>query len=100
MEVKAGEIYGKRSGNGVAMYAVLKVARATITLQNIHNPLSLFETTSEKLQRSGYERVSQTPYIAAGKPSKRRAHSKPKRCPYTMDFIEGRADCEKPVFAG
>lgn len=104
MDIRAGEIYGKRTGARMVMYSVLKVTRKTVTLQNVDNPLSLFETTAEKLERSGYECVSQTPYISVGhaseKPSKRRqARSRPKRCPHTIDFFEGRADCEKPKFA-
>jgi len=102
MEVRAGEIYGKRSGTTgarVVMYSVLKVTRNSVTLQNVDNPLSLFETTVEKLERSGYECLSQTPYVAEKKSSKRRqAQSRPKRCPHTIDFFAGRADCEKPVF--
>lgn len=80
------------------MYNVLKVGKSSITLQNIDNPLSLFETTAQKLQTSGYIRVSQTPYIST-KPTtakKRKAARKPNRCPYTLDFLENRADSERP----
>lgn len=101
MEVKAGEIYGKHTANKLAMYSVLKVTKKSITLQNIDNPLSLFETTPEKLLSSGYERISQTPYVDMSGTSKKRksktAQRKPSRCPYTLDFLEGRADSEKPL---
>ena len=102
MEIQPGEIYGKRNATKLVMYSVLKVTKKSITLQNIDNPLSLFETTAEKLQRNGYERISQTPYIdtAPQKSKKRRAAARrPSRCPFTMDFLEGRADCEKPALA-
>lgn len=98
MEVRAGEIYGKRTGDKVAMYNVLKVTRKSITLQNLDNPLSLFETTAEKLAQSGYERISQTPYVSSHSTRRRQAQARPKRCPRTIDFFEGRADCEKPLY--
>jgi hypothetical protein len=99
MEIRAGEIYGKHRANKLVMYSVIKVTRKSITLQNIDKPLSLFETTAEKLERSGYERISQTPYIDTGCRGKKRraAIRRLNRCPYTMDFLEGRADCEKPT---
>ena len=102
MEIQPGEIYGKRNASKLVMYSVLKVSKKGITLQNIDNPLSLFETTADKLQRNGYERISQTPYIdtTPQKSKKRKAAARrPSRCPYTMDFLEGRADCEKPMLA-
>ncbi|HQR50274.1 MAG TPA: hypothetical protein PKW44_01395 [Methylophilaceae bacterium] len=101
MEIRAGEIYGKRNASRLVMYSVLKVTRKSIILQNIDNPLSLFETTAEKLERSGYERISQTPYVDTHCRGKKRkaAARRPSRCPYTLDFLEGRADCEKPVQA-
>lgn len=96
--INTGEIYGKQSGAKFVMYSVLKVKKDIITLQNIDNPLSLFETTAHKLHASGYLRISQTPYIqtgpAAGK--KKKAIRKPTRCPYTLDFLEDRADSERP----
>lgn len=100
MEIRAGEIYGKHGAGKLVMYSVLKVSKKSITLQNIDNPLSLFETTAEKLERSGYERISQTPYVDTTPRHGRKrkaAVRRPSRCPYTMDFLEGRADCEKPV---
>jgi len=98
MDIHTGEIYGKQTATKFVMYSVLKVSKVGITLQNIDNPLSLFETTTQKLQSSGYIRVSQTPYInTEAAPSKRRkAARKPSRCPYTLDFLEDRADSQRP----
>ena len=88
------------------MYNVLKVAKTStknmreevLTLQNIDNPLSLFETTAQKLASSGYVRISQTPYIDLNAPAKKRkVAKKPNRCPYTLDFLEARADSERPA---
>lgn len=100
MQIQAGEIYGKQSGSRFVMYQVLKISKSGITLQNIDNPLSLFETSPEKLQHSGYQLVSQTPYISTAKTSgkkKRQAIKKPLRCPYTLDFLADRADHERPA---
>ncbi len=98
MEVHSGEIYGKQTASKLVMYNVLKVSKAVVTLQNIDNPLSLFETTAQKLASSGYIRISQTPYINlnATTPKKRKAARKPQRCPLTFDFLEARADSERP----
>jgi len=99
VEIHIGEIYGKQTANRFVMYNVLKVSKSTITLQNIDNPLSLFETTAQKLASSGYIRISQTPYInTQAENSKRRtAARKPTRCPYTFDFLEDRADSQRPA---
>jgi len=99
VEVHCGEIYGKQTTSKLVMYNVLKVHKAIVTLQNIDNPLSLFETTAQKLATSGYIRISQTPYIdlTANTPKKRKAVKKPARCPYTLDFLEARADSERPA---
>lgn len=100
MDIHTGEVYGKKtSSNKLVMYNVLKVGKASITLQNIDNPLSLFETTMQKLASSGYVRISQTPYINLNKSSskKRKATRKPTRCPQTLDFLEDRADSERPA---
>ena len=80
------------------MYNVLKVGKSSITLQNIDNPLSLFETTAHKLQTAGYVLVSQTPYINTQPMTakRRKVVRKPSRCPYTLDFLENRADNERP----
>jgi hypothetical protein len=100
--VLTGEIYCKQTSAKVVMYNVLKVCKAVITLQNIDNPLSLFETTEQKLVSSGYIRISQTPYIdLTATPKKRKAAKKHilklRRCPLTFDFLEARADSERPA---
>jgi hypothetical protein len=96
--VLSGEIYGKQTSNKFVMYNVLKVSKNTVTLQNIDNPLSLFETTAQKLATSGYVRISQTPYInTAISGAKKKVAKKPSRCPYTLDFLEARADSERPA---
>jgi hypothetical protein len=99
MKICTGEIYGKQLSQKLVMYNVLKVTKSIVTLQNIDNPLSLFETTEQKLVSSGYIRISQTPYIdlSATTPKKRKAVRKPSRCPLTFDFLEARADCERPA---
>jgi hypothetical protein len=99
VDIHTGEIYGKQTASKFVMYNVLKVSKGgDITLQNIDNPLSLFETTSQKLQASGYVRVSQTPYIdtKSATSKRRKTVKKPSRCPYTLDFIEDRADSQRP----
>ena len=99
MQVHTGEIYGKQTASKFVMYNVLKVSKEVVTLQNIDNPLSLFETTAQKLGSSGYIRISQTPYInteVTGR-KKKKAIKKPYRCPYTLDFLEARADSERPA---
>lgn len=105
MDVHTGEIYGKQTASKFVMYNVLKVSIAKsesnqiVTLQNIDNPLSLFETTAQKLASSGYIRISQTPYIdlEAATPKRRKAARKPTRCPLTFDFLEDRADSQRPA---
>jgi hypothetical protein len=98
VDIHTGEIYGKQTATRFVMYNVLKVGKTNITLQNIDNPLSLFETTAQKLHSSGYIRISQTPYIntQASTSKRRKAQRKPNRCPYTLDFLENRADVERP----
>lgn len=99
MNIHSGEVYGKQSANKFVMYNVLKVKKSVIILQSIDNPLSLFETTPQQLAKSGYIRISQTPYInteITGK-KKKKAARKPARCPNTVDFIEARADTERPA---
>ena len=97
--IHTGEIYGKQTANKFVMYNVLKVSKQVITLQNIDNPLSLFETTEQKLASSGYVRISQTPFIDLTSTSakRRKAARKPTRCPLTFDFLEERADSERPA---
>ena len=101
-EIHTGEIYGKQTASKFVMYNVLKVSKSSITLQNIDNPLSLFETTAIKLLTSGYILVSQTPYINtdAATSKRRKAARKPQRCPYTLDFLEHRADSQRPTTSG
>ena len=101
MEIHTGEIYGKQTPSKFVMYSVLKVGKNAITLQNIDNPLSLFETTAQKLQSSGYNCVSHTPYIdiQAKTSNCRKALRKPSRCPYTLDFLENRADEVSDLFS-
>ncbi len=96
--IQTGEIYGKQTANKFVMYNVLKVTKQVVTLQNIDNPLSLFETTEQKLASSGYVRISQTPYIdlTATSTKRKKAIKKPTRCPLTLDFLEERADSERP----
>jgi hypothetical protein len=97
--IHTGEIYGKQTANKFVMYNVLKVSKQVVTLQNIDNPLSLFETTEQKLASSGYVRISQTPYIDlnANTAKRKKAVKKPTRCPLTLDFLEERADSERPA---
>ena len=105
MDIHIGEIYAKQTSAKLVMYNVLKVglvkgeSAQVVTLQNIDNPLSLFETTAQKLVSSGYVRISQTPYIDlnATTPKRRKAVRKPTRCPLTFDFLEDRADSQKPA---
>lgn len=98
MNVHTGEIYGKQTSSKFVMYNVIKVSKQGITLQNIDNPLSQFETTEQRLLNSGYVRVSQTPYVHTqiSRHHKKKLNKKPSRCPFTLDFIEDRADSEKP----
>jgi len=98
VDILTGEIYGKQNSNKFVMYNVVKVSKSVVTLQNIDNPLSLFETTAQKLESAGYVRISQTPYINTQVTStkKKNVCRKPLRCPYTLDFIEDRAVSEKP----
>lgn len=107
--VLSGEIYAKQTLSKFVMYNVLKTSSASngkfqiVTLQNIDNPLSLFETTAQKLASAGYVRISQTPYInmaintAVSSVKQKKVAKKPLRCPYTLDFLEARADYERPA---
>jgi hypothetical protein len=105
VDINTGEIYGKQTANKFVMYSVLKIStvkktgQEIITLQNIDNPLILFETTAQKLAHSGYIRISQTPYIdlVSTTPKRRKAARKPTRCPLTFDFLEERADSQRPA---
>ena len=102
-EIQTGEIYGKQTNTKFVMYNVIKVAKGIVTLQNIDNPLSLFESTGQKLYSSGYIRISQTPYINQELPVNKKKKGirsrtiKINRCPHTLDFIEARADNQRPT---
>lgn len=99
MAIYTGEIYGKQTASKFVMYNVLKISKQIITLQNIDNPLSLFEATEQKLMTAGYVRISQTPFIDLDSttPKRKKAAKKPIRCPLTFDFLEDRADSERPA---
>lgn len=94
-----GEIYGKQTSAKFVMYNVQKVSKDIVVLQNIDNPLSLFEITAQKLLSAGYIRINQTPYIdlETSTPKRRKAAKKPTRCPLTFDFLEERADSQRPA---
>lgn len=98
MSIQAGEIYGRQIASKFVMYNVIKVTKSGITLQNIDNPMALFELTTQKLHTSGYIRVSQTPFIdVSTSHKKKKSLKKPTRCPYTLDFLASRADAERPA---
>ena len=100
-EIHVGELYGKPAmpGQTSVIYHVVAVHKQGITLQNMDNPLSQFETTEHKLLQSGYIRLSQTPYVNLEQTNKRnQIQSKLKRCPFTLDIFADRADCERPQF--
>lgn len=99
MDIHTGEIYGRQTSSKFVMYNVIKVHKGVVTLQNIDNPLSQFDTTEHKLLTAGYVRISQTPFIETGATSakQRKALRKPTRCPYTLDFLEARADNQRPA---
>lgn len=99
-KIQAGETWAKKKSDGtVTLYLVVKAdARGNLTLQNIATPSSVFKTTADKMLASGYFLVSQTPYVDLKRKSKRRAANvKPHRCPFTFDFLEGRADSQVPT---
>ena len=103
-QVHVGELYGKpdASGHIATIYHVLALHKQGITLQNMDNPLSQFDTTISKLLQSGYVRLSQTPYVnlqQAAKGKRKAATSKLKRCPFTLDIFAERADSERPQLA-
>lgn len=105
MNIHTGEIYGKQTANKFVMYNVVKIIndkntkQLLVTLQNIDNPLNFFEATTQKLASTGYIRISQTPFIdlATTTPKRSKAARKPNRCPLTFDFLEARADSERPA---
>jgi hypothetical protein len=100
MEIRVGETYGRQKHDGTcALYTVTRAKNGVLTLQNVDVPGSVFDTTAEKLERAGYRLVSQAPYVAPPAGRRGRRVGKPSRCPHTVDFIEGRADKEKPSTA-
>lgn len=99
-DVHIGELYRKPTVTGKAdkIYHVRAVEKNKITLQNMDQPLSQFETTVEKLLQSGYVKLSETPYInLAAQNSLKAKQNKLKRCPYTQDLFAARADFERPL---
>lgn len=100
LEIHVGELYGKpdAAGHIAVIYHVLAIHKQGITLQNMDNPLSQFESTTEKLLQSGYSRLSQTPYVNLQQTGKRKKSTSTKltRCPYTTDIFAERADSERP----
>lgn len=103
LEIHVGELYGKPDADGhiAVLYHVLAVHKQGITLQNMDNPLSQFETTASKLLQSGYIRLSQTPYVNLQQANKRKKNAATKltRCPFTTDIFAERADSERPQLA-
>lgn len=98
-DIHVGELYGKPDATGktATIYHVLAVHKHGITLQNMDNPLSQFDTTVSKLLQSGYIRLSQTPYVNLQHTGKRKTTTaKLKRCPFTTDIFAQRADSERP----
>jgi hypothetical protein len=97
-KVHAGETWAKHLKDGTRLYLVLEADSAGhLRLQNIAVPSSVFETTADKMFTSGYFLVSQTPYVDLGRTKRAKHVFKPRRCPHTMDFIEGRADSQVPI---
>lgn len=97
--VRIGEIYGKQKADGSwVMYGVVGCGKGLLTLQNLEPHSAPFDTTAAKLEQGGYQLVSQRPFVAVGEKRLCRGRQrKPSRCPYTVDFLEGRADSEKPL---
>lgn len=95
--VHVGETWAKKLKDGTRLYLVLEADPAGhLTLQNIAMPSSVFESTADKMLASGYFLVSQTPYVDLARARRSKNVLKPKRCPHTLDFLEGRADREPP----
>lgn len=100
-KIQAGETWAKKKSDGtVTLYLVVKAdPRGSLTLQNIATPSSVFKTTTDRMLASGYFLVSQTPYVnlACNKSKRKAALPSPHRCPFTVDFLEGRADFQVPT---
>lgn len=96
--IHVGETWAKKLKDGTRLYLVLEADTAGhLTLQNIAVPSSVFQSTAGKMLASGYFLVSQTPYVDLARARRSKNVLKPKRCPHTLDFLEGRADREPPV---
>lgn len=100
-KVHAGETWAKKIRDGTRLYLVLDTdGTGWVKLQNIDTPSSVFETTADKIISSSYYLVSQQPYVDLGRHKRGKTSLKPRRCPRTVDFLEGRPDCEPPLLAG
>lgn len=100
-KVHVGETWAKKLKEGTRLYLVLEADTAGhLTLQNIAVPSSIFQSTADKMLASGYFLVSQTPYVDLARARRSKNVLTAKRCPHTLDFLEGRADREPPVLAG
>jgi hypothetical protein len=105
LQIHTGEIYGKQTALKIVMYTVLKISKnkgsinEVITLQNIDNPLRQFETTTQKILSAGYFLISRTPYVnlKVSNPKRGKSTKKLTRCPLTIDFLEDRADSQRPT---
>ncbi len=94
MAVQVGETYGKpRADGGYVLYTVVGRHKDILVLRGAGRGAVEFDSTEEKLARGGYVLVSQAPYL----PPHAKRRTRPTRCPYTVDFIEGRSDREPPV---
>ncbi|HEX9179435.1 MAG TPA: hypothetical protein VF859_03500 [Burkholderiales bacterium] len=97
-KIHVGETWAKKLKDGTRLYLVLEADTAGhLTLQNIAVPSSVFQSTAGKMLASGYFLVSQTPYVDLARARRSRHVLPAKRCPHTLDFLEGRADRERPV---
>ncbi|HSD59565.1 MAG TPA: hypothetical protein VLC55_01775 [Burkholderiales bacterium] len=97
-KVHVGETWAKKLKDGTRLYLVLEAdAAGNLTLQNIAVPASVFQSRADKMLASGYFLVSQAPYVDLARSRHAKHVVKPKRCPHTLDFLEGRADREPPV---
>ena len=100
-KVHVGETWAKKLKDGTRLYLVLEADNAGhLRLQNIAVPSSVFESSADKMLASGYFLVSQAPYVDLTRSRHAKHVVKPKRCPHTLDFLEGRADREPPVIVG
>lgn len=95
--VHPGETWAKRLKDGTRLYLVLDADdTGWVKLQNIDTPSSVFESSADKIIASGYFLISQQPYVDLARHRRGQTSLKPTRCPRTVDFLEGRPDCEPP----